>query len=608
MSGTNSIDLDAVLGASENGLAAEISSLFTEWRGSARAAYDRWQETTKYVYATSTKETSNASNGHDHSTHIPVMSQIKDNLEANYMEALFPNDSWFKFKGYDLESSFTDKRAVVEAYLKTKHDLSGFTNTVQSLISDWTLYGNCFAGVTYKQMQHEQEEGEGTTPFNFVGPQVYRISPFDIVFNPLATSFEDSPKVIRSLKSLAELSRDAQEDPSLGYSQEILDRVVSTRKNLSTYKDVDIDKNFNISFEGFGSASSYYKSGKVEVLEFYGDIWDKESGEFLKNYVITVVDRRWIIRSEPLSTWTGRPHLYHCGWRIRPDNLWSMGPLDNLVGMQYMINHLENSRADAFDMMLTPDRVFSGDIQDIEQVNGALHYFTGEQGQVRNLSPDTTVLQADFQIQNKQAQMEMAAGAPREAAGFRTPGEKTAFEVGELMNAAGRVFQHKINYFSREFLERILEAEIEVARRNLDTVDVIEVVEDELGISEFMTITKEDITANGRLKAIGARHYARNNQLSGNLAQFSQQLLQDPLMQQHFPSERLAKAWEDLLGFGSLDLMEPYGRVAENLELQRLSQVAEQMAQEEQMTPTDEGEYEELAAMEAEQSDDSGAF
>ena len=597
MSGANSIDLCNVLGAPEHVLAGEITSLWEEWRSAAREAYERWKETTKYVYATSTKETTNSSNDHLHSTHIPVITQIKDNLEANYVEALFPSDDWFIFKGYDLESTFTEKRRVVEAYLKTKHDLSDFSITVQKLVSDWVLYGNCFAGVSYIQQQHEFE---GQNPFGYVGPKLYRISPFDIVFNPLATSFEDSPKVIRSLKSLAELSRDAQENPSLGYSQDIIDLVVDARKATSVYKDSDLDRAFNTSFEGFGSPAQYYKSGKVEVLEFYGDIWDSVENKFLKNHVITVVDRRWVVRSQPLDTWTGRPHIYHCGWRVRPDNIWAMGPLDNLVGMQYMINHLENARADAFDLMLNPDRVFQGTVENIEQINGALHYFVSEQGNVRNLMPDTTVLNADFQIQNKQAQMELAAGAPREAAGFRTPGEKTAFEVSQLMNAASRIFQHKINYFSREFLERILEAEIEVARRNLDTVDVIEIVEDELGISEFLTVTKEDITANGRLRAIGARHYARNNQLAANLGQFSQQLAQDPLMQQHFPSERLAKAFENVLGFGNLDLVQPYGRVAEQLEVQRLSQVAQQMAQEEAMTPVDEGIEDDFEGMEAE--------
>lgn len=586
MSGANSIDLSVVLGSSEHTLAAEVSKQFEEWRGSARVAYDRWKETTKYVYATSAKDTTNATNDHLHSTHIPAITQIKDNLEANYMEALFPSDDWFMFKGYDMESSFADKRKVVESYLKTKHDLSRLSVTIQRLITDWVLYGNCFAGVSYVQQSHEYE---GQNPFGYVGPKVYRISPFDIVFNPLASSFEDSPKIVRTLKTLAELSRDAEENPSLGYSSDILDLVVKARKNLSTYNGSDVDKAFGTSFEGFGSASQYYSSGMVEILELFGDVWDSQNQVFLKNHVVTVVDRRWVIRSQPLDTWTGRPHIYHCGWRTRPDNLWAMGPLDNLVGMQYMINHLENARADAFDLMLNPDRVFKGTVENIEQINGALHYFVPEQGDVRNLMPDTTVLNADFQIQNKQAQMELSAGAPREAAGHRTPGEKTAFEVSQLMTAASRIFQHKINYFSREFLEKILEAEIEVARWNLDTVDIIEIVEDEYGISEFMTITKEDITANGRLRAIGARHYARNNQLAANLSQFTMQLSQDPLLQQHFPSEKLAKVFENLLGFSNLDLVQPYGRVAEQLELQRLSQVAEEWAQEEAMTPVDEG-------------------
>lgn len=586
MSGANSIDIDMVLGAPEDYLAGQISQIFEQWRGASFAAQDRWKETTRYVYATSTKETSNSSNDHNHSTHIPIITQIKDNLESNYIEALFPNDDWFIFKGFDNAATQMTKRVAVESYLKTKHDYSNFTNVIQQLISDWTLYGNCFAGVTYVREQHPAEQ-QGIS--GYVGPRVYRISPFDIVFNPLATSFEESPKVIRTLKSMAELQRDAEENPELGYSKDIIDRVVKSRQVLSSYKSNEIDKLFQMQFEGFGNASQYYQSGQVEVLEFYGDIWDAVNNKFLKNQVITVVDRRWVMRNEPLNTWTGRPHIYHCGWRTRPDNLWGMGPLDNLVGMQYMIDHLENARADAFDLMLTPDRVFRGDVEDIEQVNGAMHYFVGENGDVRNILPDTTVLNADFQIQNKQAQMELTAGAPREAAGFRTPGEKTAFEFGQLMNGASRMFQHKINYFSRQFLEPILEAEIEVARRNLDTIDVIEIVDDQYGLSEFLTITKEDITANGKLRAVGSRHYARNNQLVQNLAQFSQQLSSDPLMQQHFPSERLARAYESLLGFSSLELMEPYGRVAEQLQLQQLSQVAQQQAMQEDATLVDEG-------------------
>lgn len=586
MNGANSIDLDVVLGAPEDHLAGQISRIWEQWRGASNEARRRWEETTRYVYATSTNETTNASNDHNHSTHIPVITQIKDNLEANYIEALFPNDDWFIFKGFDQNSVDVTKRQTIESYLKTKHDYNKFTNVVQQLVGDWTLYGNCFAGVTYEQQLHQSGQ-QGLT--GFTGPRLYRISPYDIVFNPLATSFAESPKIIRTVKSIAELQRDVEEKPELAYEEDIVSRVINSREALKKHTDTEIDKSFQLQFEGFGNASMYYQSGQVELLEFYGDIWDEEEQKLYKNHVITVVDRRWIVRNQPLNTWTGRPHIYHCGWRTRPDNIWGMGPLDNLVGMQYKIDHLENARADAFDLMLSPDRVFRGDVEDIRQVNGANYYFVGENGNVNNLLPDTTVLNADFQISTLMQQMELTAGAPREAAGFRTPGEKTAFEVQSLMNGASRLFQHKINYFSREFLEPILEAEIEVARRNLDTIDVVEIVDSQVGLSEFLTVTKEDITANGKLRAMGSRYYARNNQLVQNLAQFSQQLAQDPLMQQHFPSERLGRAYEHLLGFGPLELMTPYGRVAEQLELQQLSQVAQQQVMEEDATSVDEG-------------------
>ena len=42
------------------------------------------------------------------------------------------------------------------------------------------------------------------------------------------------------------------------------------------------------------------------------------------------------------------------GWRPRPDNLYAMGPLDNLVGMQYRIDHLENLKSDVFDQIAYP--------------------------------------------------------------------------------------------------------------------------------------------------------------------------------------------------------------------------------------------------------------
>jgi hypothetical protein len=100
--------------------------------------------------------------------------------------------------------------------------------------------------------------------------------------------------------------------------------------------------------------------------------------------------------------------------------------------------------------------------------------------------------------------------------GVRTPGEKTAFEVQSLENAAGRIFQEKITQFEI-FMEQVLNDMLEEAHRNFPISDVIRIVDNDLGVQEFREVTKEDITANGILRPVGARHFAQKAQELQNL-------------------------------------------------------------------------------------------
>jgi hypothetical protein len=92
----------------------------------------------------------------------------------------------------------------------------------------------------------------------------------------------------------------------------------------------------------------------IELLEFEGDIYDMDTDQLLLGQKIIVVDRKFIGVSEPTKSWLGRSNKEHAGWRFRPDNLMAMGPLDNLVGMQYRVDHLENLKADVFDLIAIP--------------------------------------------------------------------------------------------------------------------------------------------------------------------------------------------------------------------------------------------------------------
>jgi hypothetical protein len=604
MSGADSVDFQSIF--SQEILAANISNLWTQWKSARIDAEERWSETSAYKYATSTRETSNAGiggvreedSGWSHSTHIPKLTQIADNLGANYMSSMMPHDNWFNYVGEDESAVAKDKRAAIEGYLRTKHRLNGFRNKVQQWVDDWNEFGNCFAGVTYVREEHLGNQ-------NYTGPVPFRISPRDIVFNPMASDFEHAPKIVRSMKTLGELQRDIEENPQLGYSQAAFDSAIKVRSQLRTANVDDFNKSVQMTFDGYGTASQYLTSGFVEVLEFYGDLYDINTKTFYKNQVITVIDRAFILRNEPLNTISGRPHIFHCGWRLRPDNLWAMGPLDNLVGMQYLINHLENARADMFDQMLAPTRVLVGNVEThgVETGYPGGHYEIPDgEGSVSNLLPDTTVLNADLQIQRKEEQMEQFVGAPREQLGIRTPGEKTLGEVNQLSAASSRVFQNKISYFEENFLEKILNAELEVSITYMDGNDTIKTIDSQTGVESFLSITSDDLAANGKLVPMGARHFNRVNQLAGQLQALEQALLQDPLMAQHFPSIKKGEFWTELLGIDSHDILVPFGRVGEQAELAKLTNAAEQqIAAEDGVAvggPEDEEDFEDDEAVE----------
>jgi len=454
--------------------------------------------------------------------------------------------------------------------------------------------------VGYEDESTNEEDFSQADRLNYSGPRVHRISPFDIVFNPLATSFENSPKIIRSLKTMGEIARDIEDKPELGYERVILDRMSEVRARIRHANVEDFDKTVQMQFDGYGTASQYFTSGFVEVLEFYGDIYDIETRQFLKNYVVTVVDRTWVIRAQPLDTWSGRPNIFHAGWRFRQDNLWAMSPLANLVGMQYLVNHLENARADAFDQMLAPTRVLVGDVEEdgVEAgVPGGTYSIPSGDGSVSNLLPDTTVLTADIQIDRKMEQMEEFAGAPKQTLGIKAPGEQTATEANILNTASSRIFQNKLTTFEETFLDQILNAELEVARRNLNATDVVKVVGDD-GIVDFIDISKNDLLANGKLVPIGARHFSRQLQLTSNLSLLSQALQADPMMQQHFPSLKMAELYQELLDFDKMELVVPYGRVAESAELARTSDAAAQQVESESQVSLETNEEPEADAEE----------
>lgn len=557
----------------QDDLARKIAWKWADHRAMMLPKINEWTELRDYIFATDTTSTTNSTLPWRNSTTLPKLCQIRDNLHSNYLSALFPNDDWLRWEAYSQADASKQKKDVITAYMSNKCREGGFRLKMSQLLLDYIDYGNAFAMPEFV-LNYRTDANDQRVP-GYIGPKAVRISPLDIVFNPTATSFEESYKIIRSYKSVGELITMADTMPDYADLKKALERREDMIGHINS-PGLDFNERAEaFSMDGFGTYEEYLQSGYVEILEFYGDIHDMGEDTVERGHIVTIIDRMWVVRNVPFPSWFGRSPIYHVGWRLRPDNLWAMGPLDNLVGMQYRIDHLENAKADATDLAIFPPLVIAGNVEKFDWMPGS-EIHVDEGGTVTELGRNAQwVVAANNDIMALEQRMEMYAGAPREAMGIRTAGEKTAFEVQQLQNAAGRIFQEKITSFETELMEPLLNGMLECARRNFQTEDIVRTLDDDLGATHFIEISREDITGSGVIRPIGARHFAAQAQLIQNLSG----VMNGPMAQMlapHISSKNLAKVIEDYLGLGRFSLFRPNVAIFEQQETQALAGQAQE--------------------------------
>lgn len=568
--------------------ATRLTELYMDWRMRRRLWENEQEETRRYVFATDTSQTGNSSLPWKNKTTIPKLCQIRDNLIANYLATIFPKDKSVEWKANDTDSNSVAKKEAIENYIRWAMDQPLFQSEIEKLLIDYIDEGNAFGTVEWIDQRVEQG-GKITT--GYVGPAPKRINPLDMIMNPIAENFISSPKFVKSVLSMGEvkellqrMSNDENQDAYI----KLYDYMKDLRFKARTYEGEWQQKDNYFSMDGFTSFREYLQSDSVEILTFYGDIYDPHNDDFQKNRVIMIVDRHKVIVNKPNPSYFGYAPIFQTVWRKRPDNLWGQGPLHNLVGMQYRIDHVENMKADIFDLVTYPVQKIKGMVEDYTWQPGEKIYVSDE-GDVELVQPQVQVLQANMEIQNLERLMEEMAGAPREAMGFRSPGEKTKYEVQSLENAAARIFQNKIKQFEEQMLEPLLNAMLELARRNMSQAISISVFDDEFKATSFQDLNSEDITGVGRIKPVAARNFSEQAQLVQNL----NALAASPMwgvVQPHFSSIKLAKMYENMFDMKQLQIITPYINLAEQADAQRMVQVLQEKLAKETMTATGMGE------------------
>lgn len=562
-------------------LATAISNKFVAWENSRDKWYRNAQETLENLYATSTQEIKNQSHEWDNSTHIPKLTQIRDMLITYYLDAMFSLPDYIDWVPYTEAGTKIDVRNSLKAITKQMLEDSGFETTIRQIVEDYVDYGNAFATAAPVVMKNQ-------TTLVYEGPKAYRINPMDIFFDPLATSFEQAPKIVRTVMTLGELMQSSEQfTQDENVFKKALNKAMKKRKQIfdtiaANKKDVIVDDMCNIA--GTGSWSTYYMSDTVELLTFYGDLYDMENNKLYKNSRIVVMDRSHVLLNEPITDYGFGCNIFKAGWRDRKDNLWSMSPLDNIKGMQFMIDFLENKRADVFNLISNPIIVTKGDVEMPEYIFPGCHIGVDVDGDISFVRPDATALQADMYVDRYLTLMEEMAGTPREAMGFRSPGEKTAFEVSQLNTASSRLFNEKVRKFEKEVLEPLLTLMIRIYVSDKTRVARIK-TETEDGVVLFDQINISELDTQGRFEATGSSTYTEKARMAQTLMQIANTAFyNDPLVNGWFDPKVVAQTLVYTTGLDKIDgILRENARIDAELKMRKSAEVATQLLEEQQV-------------------------
>jgi len=119
-----------------NQQATRIADYWVSWNNLREKQRERWREIDAYIHATSTLDLMEHS-AWDHTTHIPIVAEIFEDLVAIMNDTVIPHEDWLGWRPFDSTANSKQKRDKVLAYIRNRHELNGFNSTMNELLSDY---------------------------------------------------------------------------------------------------------------------------------------------------------------------------------------------------------------------------------------------------------------------------------------------------------------------------------------------------------------------------------------------------------------------------------------------------------------------------------------
>lgn len=325
--------------------------------------------------------------------------------------------------------------------------------------------------------------GQFKTVVDYKGPRFEKASIFDFVQETKPAHPNRPSQIIRFVRPIHHLRKQAQVDPDTGYAR---------YANLEGIKDQDITPKQPVdslirSTRIKQGLNEYEPTSGVELLEYHGDIpVMSPSGDIIvfENHVATVANDNTLVRFEPEYQPTGRsPWTLFQMFKNPMDNTYGYGVIEPILGLQDAINVRMNQVIDANELTIDPmlkavrDGVF--DIDNFQAGPGNIVEMSPE-GRIEPLViPNHSALGFN-ELSFLMGQLDEITGAQRSFSNGGTPvsATETSMVAGKLETRNANTLRH----FENSALVPAMKAWVKNNEAFLDEPTWIRIIGDASGL------------------------------------------------------------------------------------------------------------------------------
>lgn len=493
------------------------------------------------------------------------------------MAATFPNRDWFTaepttYKASEDHISELKIARLIKRHVASKMDESGFKSAWNVFIRQMVVTGTSVIALPWRttstkkpQRKPTELQGDIDTTYEVVmedvveydAPSIEVLDVFDCYIDPhghdpnkgnfIRKLRKTKGEVINMIKS-GEYDCDAID--VINYSSEGYDTSTSRRDMLTMFEGLQV--------------RSWHPTELVELVEYWGDIYDAETGELAENMVVTLLGDK-LLSYEPSPFWCGKPFIIGT-YSLTGHSPYGFGGVQPTLGLLHQLDTITNQRLDNLELavnsmwtlrsdgVLQPDEVYT---------EPGRVFLVADHDDLRPLQPPAqtwTVTYQEAGLLEQSIDKTFGTGNYISSNQQRSGERVTATEVAAVRDAGGNRLSIVHKHIEETALIPMLSKLFTMVQQYTVEDVVVRVASDEPDAFEYWALSPEDFNTPLKLRPVGSDNVIERKQYIQERLEFVNSVAAIPEVAQMLDMKRIVI---DLLQHWGFDEPEAYLKSAE---------------------------------------------